>query len=265
MTAHELYREGRLGDAIASLIAIVKKKPLDQESRGLLCELMIIQGQLERADKQLDLLAHQTPEQAMGISLFRQLIRAEEVRRQFFSQGRIPEVLIEPDALMQKYLQASVLLREGNLSEAQSVLTLVESERPVPSGTCNGVDFTEFRDLDDRTSGVLEVLTSTGKYYWVPFELITRIEFHAPSRPLDLLWRRATLETSIEHAEGDVYLPCIYYQSDDAIMTDAHRLGRETDWLGCDDEPAQGIGQRLFLVGEEALPMMELEEIVFTR
>ena len=265
MTAHELYQEGRLGDAIASLIAIVKKKPLDQESRGLLCEFMIIQGELERADKQLDLLAHQTPEQAMGISLFRQLIRAEEVRRQFFSQGRIPEVLVEPDSLMRKYLQASLCFREGNLAEAQSVLELAESERTTLSGTCNGKEFTEFRDLDDRTSGVLEVLTSTGKYYWVPFELITQIEFHEPERPLDLLWRRATLETAVEHAEGDVYLPCIYYQGDGSNMSDAHRLGRETDWIGDETEPAQGIGQRLFLVGDEALSIMELEELVFNR
>ncbi len=263
MTAHELYREGRLADAIAALITIVKKKPLDQESRGLLCEFMIIQGELERADKQLDLLAHQTPEQAMGISLFRQLIRAEEVRRQFFSQGRIPEVLAEPDALMQKYLQASLALREGNLHEAYSVLEEAESERPTLSGTCNGLEFTDFRDLDDRTSGVLEVLTSTGKYYWVPFELITQIDFHPAERPLDLLWRRATLETSLEHAEGDVYIPCIYYQADDSLMTEAHRLGRETDWLGDEGEPAQGLGQRLFLVGDEAVSIMELEEVVF--
>jgi len=263
MNVHELYQAGQLNDAVASLIEVVKKKPTDRESRGLLCELMIVQGALERADKQLDLIAHQTPEQAMGVSLYRQLIRAEEAREQFFSQGRVPEVLVEPDTQMQKYLQASICLREGNFQEAQQILEEVEDKRQPLSGVCNGQSFSDFRDLDDRTPAVFEILTSTGKYYWVPFELVSHIEFHAPERPLDLLWRRVTLETKIEHAEGDVYIPCTYYQGDDVSVTEAQRLGRETDWLGNETEPMRGVGQRLFLVGDDAVSIMELNELSF--
>ncbi|MFC1751398.1 type VI secretion system accessory protein TagJ [Pseudomonadota bacterium] len=265
MDAHELYQAGQLNDAVAALINVVKKKPMDQESRALLCEFMIIQGQLERADKQLDLVAHQTPEQAMGVSLLRQLVRAEEVREQYFTQGRAPEVLAEPDALMQQYFQASISLREGNMEEAQKIFEQAEGQRKPAAGECNGQPFSDFRDLDDRTPAVFEVLTSTGKYYWVPFDLVSTITFHAPERPLDLLWRRATLESTIDHAEGDVYIPCTYFQKDESMITEAHRLGRETDWLGDEGEPILGLGQRLYLVGEEALSIMELEEISFNQ
>lgn len=263
MDAHELYQAGQLNDAVAALINTVKKKPMDQQSRALLCEFMIIQGQLERADKQLDLMAHQTPEQAMGISLLRQLIRAEEAREQYFSQGRAPDVLAEPDELMQQYFQASISLRENNMQEAQGVLDKAEEMRKPRAGECNGKAFEDFRDLDDRTPAVFEVLTSNGKYYWVPFDLVSSITFHAPERPLDLLWRRATLESTLDQAEGDVYIPCTYYQKDETLITEAHRLGRETDWLGEEGEPILGVGQRLYLVGEDALSIMELEEISF--
>ena len=40
-------------------------------------------------------------------------------------------------------------------------------------------------------------------------------------------------------------------------MTDPQRLGRETDWREADDGPVRGIGQRLFMVGEEALGIMD--------
>lgn len=263
MNAHELYQAGRLNDAVASLIEVVRNNPADHQSRGLLCELMIIQGDLERADKQLDLIAYQSPEHATSIALYRQLIRALEAREQFFSQGRVPDVLAEPDSQLQKYFQASIALREGNMSEAQQILEQAEQQRKPLSGVCNGEPFNDFRDLDDRTPTVFEVLTSTGKYYWVPFDLVNSISFHAPEHPLDLLWRRATMETKVEHAEGDVYILCTYYQGDANMLSEAQRLGRETDWSGNDNEPVQGVGQRLFLVGDDVLPIMELKQLSF--
>ena len=40
-------------------------------------------------------------------------------------------------------------------------------------------------------------------------------------------------------------------------MDDAHRLGRATDWIE-DDAGARGIGQRTFLVGDDALALDEI-------
>ena len=122
MNAHELYQAGRLKDAVVSLMDVVKNNPTDYQSRGLLCELMIIQGELERADKQLDVIAHQSPEHATSVALYRQLIRALEARNDFFSQGRVPDVLAEPDSQLQTYLLASIALREGNNHEAWTIL-----------------------------------------------------------------------------------------------------------------------------------------------
>jgi len=74
------------------------------------------------------------------------------------------------------------------------------------------------------------------------------------------LWRRASM-TVADGPDGEVYLPAIYAADD--VTTDALRLGRETDWRETEGGPVRGVGQRLFIVGEDALPMMELGNFRF--
>ena len=115
--------------------------------------------------------------------------------------------------------------------------------------------------MDDLTSCILEVLTSKGDYYWVPIEKVESIEFREPARARDLLWRRTHLIVR-DGPDGEVFLPVLYpgsaQEADDRI-----RLGRMTDWRGGDAAPIRGIGQRIFLVGEDDLPIMELKTVSF--
>lgn len=62
--------------------------------------------------------------------------------------------------------------------------------------------------------------------------------------------------------DGDVYLPVVY-ASDDPALPDTLRLGRETDWRQQDAGPVRGVGQREFLVGEQAHGILELTELSF--
>jgi type VI secretion system protein ImpE len=50
------------------------------------------------------------------------------------------------------------------------------------------------------------------------------------------------------------------YATDEQVG-DPFRLGRETDWRQAQDGPARGVGQRLFLIGEDAVPIMDLGTI----
>ena len=61
--------------------------------------------------------------------------------------------------------------------------------------------------------------------------------------------------------DGEVYLPAIYAADDP--MTDALRLGRETDWRQIEPGPVRGVGQRLFMMGDDAVAMMDLGNIRF--
>jgi type VI secretion system protein ImpE len=261
MSAHERYQAGDLGGAIAEAVEEVKRHPGDPDRRGLLCELLCFAGELERADTQLDALAHQNPGVALGVSLLRQLVRAELARRQFHAEGRVPEFLEPPGESVRLALEASIEQREGRADGAADRLARAEALRPRAPGLEGGRPFDDFRDLDDLTAGVLEVLTSNGKYYWIPIDRVELVEFRPPERIRDLLWRRARMVVR-GGPDGEVYLPVIYAgtlaEADDQL-----KLGRATDWRGGDGTPVRGVGQRTFLVGEEARPILELGTLEF--
>lgn len=265
MTAGQLFNAGKLTEACAAAFAAVRARPTDTAARGLLAEMLCFTGEWERADKQLETLLQQAPDLAVGVAQFRQLIRAEIARQQFYVEGRLPEFLGEPSPVLRLHLKASVCLRDGDQAAAKDLLAEAERLRTRRGGTCNGRSFADFRDTDELTASFCEVLTSNGKYYWVPIERIESIEFRPPARPRDLLWRQATL-TVIDGPEGQVSFPTLYYadaaQGDDA-QGDAIRLGHVTEWTGGDQAPLRGLGQRTFLLDADECGILEIQQITF--
>ena len=259
MTAHDQFKAGNLAAAIAAATDEVRANPADIHRRGLLAELYCFAGEIEKADKQLDLISHQDPEAAVGVALFRQLLRAATAREQCFTDGRLPEFIGEPSTEMKLHLEALVHLRAGNTAQAVQTLAQAEEARPKVGGMCNGQPFEDFRDLDDVTSSFFEVLTSTGKYFWIPMHRVDLLEFKTPSRPRELLWQRAHMMVR-EGPDGEVYLPTLYVNTHKETK-DPLRFGRETDWQ--DGPPVRGSGQRTFLVGDEGKGIMELKELKF--
>jgi type VI secretion system protein ImpE len=194
-----------------------------------------------------------------GVSLFRQLVRAEQARQEFYNDGRLPEFLGGPTPLLRLHLEASVLLREGKSRDAADLLIQAEEQRPKVPGTCDGKPFDDLRDLDDLTASFFEVLTSTGKYYWIPMDRVETVELRAPARPRDLLWRGAHMIVS-DGPDGEVYLPTVYagaqLEADDRV-----RLARITEYRGGEGSPVRGVGQRTFLIGDEGRPILEFENL----
>jgi type VI secretion system protein ImpE len=259
MNAKECFEAGDLAGAVAAATDEVKRNPTDTARRGFLCELLCFAGELERADKQLDTIGDQSPELIPGLSLFRQVLRGEQARQQFFREGRLPEFLDAPTPVLRLHLEASIRLREGLPVEAVALLEQAETERPTVAGICDGERFEGLRDLDDATASFFEVLTSNGKYYWIPLERMQEIELRPPERSRDLIWRRAHMIVR-DGPEGEVFLPALYAGSS-SDADDRIRLGRCTDWRGGGDSPVRGFGQRTFLVGEQDRPIMEWKEL----
>jgi type VI secretion system protein ImpE len=261
--AGDLFRQGELQAAIEAANAAVKAAPADTGARMLLAELLLFAGNGERADTLLDATSTVDPSAALVVSEFRQLLRAEAARRQVLSEGRPPEFLGEPTETQTRLLQALVALRAGDLAGAAGAVEAAEQSRPVITGQHDGAGFDDFRDADDLSIGNFEVLTTTGKYFWVPTERVESIEFHPAKRPRDLFWRRCSMVVR-DGPDGDVYLPAIYpsalLPSDDPVA-DGLRLGRATEWTGA--APVRGIGQRVYLVGDEAVPVQQMSQLDF--
>ncbi|MEM9587989.1 MAG: type VI secretion system accessory protein TagJ [Planctomycetota bacterium] len=256
----ELFRAGRLDEAVDAALSLVKARPTEVELRYQLAEMACVAGQLDRADRQLDTVIQQFPRSAVGASLTRQLVRAELSRRECFQQGRVPDFLAAPGERVELHIRAIASLREGDIGEAVDCLAeATELEQPVALSV-DGRPVNAIRDLDDLLAPVLEVHTSTGKYFWVPWSQIVELELHAPARPMDLIWRQATLSVA-DGPTGEVYLPAVYPNPTGEAQAESLRMGRSTDWLEVSSALVRGQGQKMLLAGEEEVAFMELKSI----
>src|SRR6202162_3445751 len=135
MNPQELYRAGRLSDAIKALSAELRDNPGDTRRRTFLFELLCFAGEYERADKQLEVLAQAGPSSEMGVLLYRSALFAERQRHDLFERKEFPAEKVDSEA-----------------------------ER---GGMANGNPFTSFSDADPRTGAMLEIFAA-GKCLCVP-------------------------------------------------------------------------------------------------
>lgn len=252
---------GDLDGAIDALNQEVRQRPTDTAARGVLAELLCFAGNFERADRLLDALQVQDTSLALGVALFRQLIRAEEARQAFYAECRLPEFLTPPSEDDQLYLRALVALKDGQPAQAAELLAEAEAKRAPLTGKVDRVAFEDMRDLDDISATHLDLLTSTGKFYWVPLRTIESISLHKPERRRELLWRRAAVSIA-GGPDGEVFLPTIY-PIGQAKVPVAARLGQNTDFLGGDGTPVRGVGLRTFIFGDDAHSILEMSELEF--
>lgn len=245
-----------LPGAIAAATDAVRRGPTDKAARYRLAELFCANGELERADAQLSILLNQAPELQRRISLTRHLIRAEAARQDWYRAGRPPDLLREPSDAIRLHLEAGVKGREGDTAAAASLYAQAEAAR-VPKA---GKGFDDFRDLDDATGGLLELLTMDGRYLWVDLADVAGLDFVPSRQLLDLIWREVRL-TLDDGTTGTLYMPLIY--AGIPPDTPAFRLGRATDWQE-QDGLVLGKGQRCFLLGDQAKPVLDLTSLHFT-
>jgi len=255
-----LLRQGELEQAIGLMNAEVRANPSDVARRSALAELLCLAGNLERADTILDSVSSLDVSTAIPIAMFRQLVRAEQARQQFYADGRVPEFLGKPGMLLELELRAALATRDGALDEAAALVGERDEKRAAVAGTADGVAFDDFRDLDDLSAAHLEVLTSTGKYFWIAVENVASISLRPIERRRDLLWRRAQLSV-LGGPDGEVFLPSIYASKDPSA---GHRLGYATDFTGEAAGLALGAGLRSFLVGDDSRTILELTEVEFS-
>lgn len=233
MNPQELYRAGRLGEAIKALGAELRDNPTDTKRRTFLFELLCFAGEYDRADKQLEVLGQAGPTSEMGVLLYRSALYAERQRQDLFSRGEFPE-------------------------------PKDESESP-RAGVLNGKQFSEFSDSDPRIGPRLE-LFAAGNYLLLPMEHVASIQIPPPQRLRDLLWTPAAVRTtpSFKGTElGEVLLPVLAPFSarhpDEAV-----RLGRMTVWEKRDGYEYQvPFGQKMWQVDGEEIPFLEMHELEF--
>jgi type VI secretion system protein ImpE len=260
MTAQESFNAGDLSSALEATGAEVRSKPADQKKRTFLFELLCFAGELERAGKQLEVIAQQGADADLAVQGYRNALQAETARRQVFSDNRIPGFPKEIPTYAALHLKAIHCLRDGQTSEARPLLEEASGSYPSLRGQLNGLPFESLSDCDDLLGPFLEVLVGSN-YCWIPWESIQSVSIVEPKYLRDLIWIPASIELTFGPL-GEVLLPCLYPGShlspDDQI-----KLGRLTDWRSDVEGLSLGLGQKLLTADDQEFPLAEIRQIEF--
>ena len=251
---------GNLDSALEAALNAVKSKPTDAAARTFLFELACFAGDYDRAEKQLDVIGHTDINAMIGSQIFRQNLKAERDRLRFFSDSLKPEFMMSPPRYVEDLLAANNRIREGNTAEARELFDKIEEDRPAFACKINGDEAQDFRDYNDLTSCVFEVIVKE-TYVWLPFEQVETIKFAAPKNLRDLYWIQAQIETT-NGTNGEMFIPVLYansWKSDN----DQVRLGRMTDWVDAGEEIFIGRGMKLFWMDGKEKSILEIRTIKF--
>ena len=85
MDAQQLFKAGKLSEAISALNSQLRDNPTDQRNRTFLFELLCFSGDYERAEKQLTILEQEgNKDSVLGTLLYRAALNAEKTREEMF-------------------------------------------------------------------------------------------------------------------------------------------------------------------------------------
>lgn len=258
MDAATLFRQGDLPGAIDAVTRAVKAAPTELHHRTFLFELLCFTGDLERAERQLDVVGHQDAAAEPAVQVYRNVLHAEHLRRRVFAEHLKPEFLLDPPAFARLHLEAIGHLCSGDSAAARALLAQSEDGRASQRGRINDAPFEGFRECDDVLAPFLELIV-VRDYVWVPFEQIRELDVSVPERPRDLLWIpvRVALTNGSQYRG---YVPVLYVDSYQHA-NDQVRLGRLTEWVGPEDGPVRGAGQRTFLAGDDGYSILETHHL----
>ena len=242
MTSAELAQAGRLEDSLAALQAEIRNKPEDNRLRIFLFQLDCVLGQLEKAVTQLEVISNLTAETMLLAQIFRPVIACELLRREVFAGKRTPIIFGEPMEWMGSLIQANELVARREFSAAAESRGKAFEAAPASAGKINGEPFEWIADADSRLGPVIEVIMD-GKYYWVPFCRIQKIETEKPSDMRDLVWLPAQF-TWTNGGSAPGHIPT-RYPGTEASADGPLRLARRTEWHQHSGETYLGLGQRL--------------------
>ena len=252
--------KGNLSAAIESAINLVKTNPTNEAARIFLFELSCFAGDWERAERQLEVIGHQDTDAMIGSKIYQGNFHGERDRLKYFSEGQKPEFMSPKPAYLDTLMAANNRLREGNAEEARQLLDEVEENRPAFKVSINGEGFSDFRDYNDLTMCVFEVLLR-GSYLWIPFEQVQKIDFFKPKTLRDLYWIQTKVEL-INGTNGEMFIPALYPNTWKS-SNDQVRLGRMTDWRDVGAETYAGEGMRIFWMDGRDKSILDIETLEF--
>lgn len=258
--AERAVREGDLDAALANLQEQIRKNSAKADLRVFLFQLLSVMGQWERALTQLNVAADLDAGTLAMAQMYREAIRCEMLRAEVFAGKKSPLIFGEPEEWLALLIESLLVTGTERAGQAQSLRERAFEAAPTSPGTLDGQPFEWIADADMRLGPICEAIIN-GKYYWVPFARISRLDLEAPVDLRDVVWAPAHFLFA-NGGETVGVVPTRYPGSE--ASTDPHvRLSRKTLWTEDAPDVFFGLGQRVLTTdaGEHAL--MDVRSIQF--
>lgn len=265
---HEMLQAGDIGAAVEQATGDVRADAGNVRHRVLLFQLLCLNGDWEKARRQLYVLKDLDAETIPMFETYDPVIQCEMFRQAVFDGQRSPLLFGEPRDWLATLCQALPHFAEGRLEQGLEMQAEAFDLAPTSSGRIiagDGADAEEFdwiADADERLGPVLEVFLK-GHYYWVPFEHIRLVRIDEPEDLRDLVWTPAQFQWA-NGGQAVGFIPTRYPGTENAT-DDRLRLSRMTEWLGGADEDEDGlqlgVGQRLLATDVGDYPLLGIREI----
>ena len=258
--AEQAVREGDLATALSRLQEQIRKSPEKASLRVFLFQLLSVQGDWERAATQLKLAAELDAGALAMAQMYREAILCERLRAEVFAGKRSPVIFGEPEQWLALLIEALLVTGTERAGEAEDLRARAFEAAPTSAGTIDGQPFEWVADADMRLGPVLEAVIN-GRYYWVPFARLSRVDFEAPADLRDVVWAPAHLQFS-NGGEAVGVVPTRYSGTEHAADPQL-RLARKTEWIEGTPGVFTGLGQRVLTTSAGDFALMDVRSILF--
>jgi type VI secretion system protein ImpE len=236
----------------------VRSQPANVKLRIFLFQLLAVDGQWTRAMNQLKVCGELDAGTLAMVNTYREALQCEALRDAVFKGQTTPMVFGQPQAWVAHLVEALQADARGDHALAKRLREQALEAAPATSGTLNGEPFEWVADADSRLGPVLEVIIN-GRYGWLPFASVAKIEFEPPSDLRDMVWLPASL--MLPNGGGTVALVPTRYAPMPEAADNLLRLSRRTDWLETSPGQYQGLGQRLLTTDQTEIGLLDVRSI----
>jgi type VI secretion system protein ImpE len=246
--------------ALAALQAEVRANPADARLRIFLFQLLAVLGNWERALNQLNVAAELDAKALAMAQMYREALQCESLRAEVFAGNKSPVVFGQPEPWLALLIESLLVAARGNPNAATSLREQAFDQAPASPGSLDGKPFEWIADADVRLGPVCEAIIN-GRYYWLPFANLQRLDIEEPTDLRDCVWMPAHFQFT-NGGEAVGVIPTRYPGSEssaDGLI----QLARKTDWLAASPGLFHGVGQRMLVTQEGEFALMDVRQILF--
>jgi type VI secretion system protein ImpE len=264
MLADAAAQSLKSGDPVAALAHLqeqVRARPADPKLRIFLFQLLCVLGQWERALNQLTVASNLDPGALAMAQTYGDAVRCEAVRSDVFDGKTSPMIFGQPEQWLALLIESLLLAGRGEHERSRQLRSSAFDEAPASAGDIDGRTFSWIADADSRLGPVLEAVVN-GRYYWVPFSRLIKIELEPPEDLRDMVWIPAHLQ--FENGGESVALIPTRYPGSEASGDGLIALARKTVWEEMAPDTHRGLGQRVIATDSDDVPILEVRTISLT-